>query len=118
MGDSANAFCIKCGGTGERHNGYFKYPCNCVRTLPFHVGEQTILKESGLEFEPKKTFTFNEIKEVYVVLHEDSDSKSINVLDVYTDEEEANSRVGFERGMTDDDVWYQSSALKLSQRNR
>lgn len=25
----ANPHCDKCFGTGERHNGYFKYPCNC-----------------------------------------------------------------------------------------
>lgn len=31
MNSIANENCEYCQGTGERHNGYFKYLCNCVR---------------------------------------------------------------------------------------
>jgi hypothetical protein len=54
------------------------------------------------------------VKEVYVVLHEDFDDNKITVLDVYTNETKANERVIFERGLTDENVWYQAAALKGS----
>lgn len=53
-----------------------------------------MLRDSEFEFNPETSFKLNEIRVVFVVLREDSDSKQITVLDVYTDEEKANSRVG------------------------
>jgi hypothetical protein len=52
---------------------------------------------------------------VYVVLYEKFGERDFDVLDVYADEEKANSRVGYERSLIEanpnerfrDDCWYQ-----------
>lgn len=48
---------------------------------------------------------------VFVVLHQENKLDPVTVLDVYTDEEKANRRVAYERGLTDEIIWYQESDL-------
>lgn len=48
---------------------------------------------------------------VFIVLHQDIDGL-VNVLGVYEKEDKANLRVGWERGMTDDVIWYTESELR------
>ncbi|NIK10896.1 hypothetical protein [Alkalibacillus almallahensis] len=49
---------------------------------------------------------------VFIVLYEDHEKKEVDVLDVYTNEERANRRVGYERDLIPeadphDNCWYQ-----------
>ncbi|MGM0807577.1 MAG: hypothetical protein ACQET8_23000 [Bacillota bacterium] len=53
MKDLANPYCDKCGGTGELNNGYFNYPCNCVRMKPLNIGEQPLIRDTYLKPIPK-----------------------------------------------------------------
>ena len=69
-------------------------------------------KANQLEIEVESLKRKLQQQKIYVVLYEDSEDKHIAVLDVYTDEDKANSRVGFERGMTDEKIWYQEANLK------
>ena len=50
MKELSNPHCEECGGTGERNNGYFNYPCNCIRQKQSKITEVEI---GGYEFKPK-----------------------------------------------------------------
>jgi hypothetical protein len=52
--------------------------------------------------------------EIYIVLHKDYEDNKVTVLDVYKDEDKASDRVGFERAISDENVWYQQETLNLS----
>jgi len=64
--------CIKCFGTGERHNGYFSYPCDCRNPL-------TNTTISNKDFKSKPNMFIGD-KEIFNILLKD--------LNLICDEEE------------------------------